>query len=193
MVREESVANDVLRRIRYLSSAAADALGSWRWSRTMGPRGAEEKRLARELVDEIACLRFGGAAGDDAATAFRRSYYDRLPDDGAKRQVRKLLLRMLRYGRYDRRVRLLLATACAELGMEEAAEDIALIREAAGRNISVNQLLRFRRERIKEAQERCQGPAGPAGRGRKSQRSERGRSMSARLVIRQSFQPEETS
>jgi len=130
--------------------AVKDCILYFKWYRPLQKEKDPKQRLERELLIELLGVRLGGMTSNGAYVSFKRDYYDRLASDKEKCEVRKALLRMLRYGRYSVSHKVIMALACSDLRMDEAAADIALVREASARNMSMKQLHRFNRERERE-------------------------------------------
>lgn len=130
--------------------AVTDCIMYFKWYRPLQKEKDPQKRLEKELLLELLGVRLGGMASSGAYVSFKKDYYERLASEKEKCDVRKALLRMLRYERYSVSQKVMIASACSDLNVDEAAEEIALVREAAARNMSMKQLYKFKRERARE-------------------------------------------
>jgi len=164
MMREAFAEEHVIRNVIVgLLDAIRESILYFKWYRPMQRERDPQKRLEKELLYELLGVRFDGMAEHGACASFKQNYYDRLSTDAARSDVRNALLRMLRYGRYSIPKKVLIAQACGDLGMDEAVADSALVREADARNMTMRQLLRFKRERAREL-DRYQGEMISSGR-----------------------------
>ncbi len=108
------------------------------------------KRLEKELWIEISGVRFGGMAASGVYATFKPDYYDKLPSEEAKADVRKALLSMIRSDDYSVLQKEAIAYVCADLKMQEAEKDVSFVREASARCMTIPQLRRFKRHRDRE-------------------------------------------
>lgn len=121
-----------------------------KWYRPLKRERDPSKRLELELWVEISGARFGGMSASGAYVTFKSDYYDKLTTEAEQVQVRRVLLSMLRSRKYSVFQKEALAYVCSSLRMEEAARDVALVREASARGMTMQQLHRFNRDRERE-------------------------------------------
>ncbi len=108
------------------------------------------RRLRKELWMEIAGTRLNGMGANGTPLNFRKKYYDKLPSEEARAGVRKALLSMIRSRDFPVLQKEILASICADLGMDEAEEDISFVREASARCMTISELRRFKRQQERE-------------------------------------------
>jgi hypothetical protein len=121
-----------------------------KWDRPLRKEQDLRKRLELELWLEISGARLGGMASSGSLITFKKNYYEKISTEKEKADVRQTLLSMLRSLRYTVFQKEAIAYVCSALGMEEAFEDIALVREASARSMSMKQLYRFKRDQKRE-------------------------------------------
>ena len=130
--------------------AVRDSILYVKWYRPLLREKDPQKLLEKRLLFELSGVRQGGMAASGAYVSFKKDYYDRLPSHKDKSDARKTLLGMLRSERYSVSQRQSIASVCSDLGMDEASADIALVREAVARGMSMRQLFRYKRTRARE-------------------------------------------
>jgi hypothetical protein len=161
VLKEEgaSPAEAVRAGIVRLCDAIRDVIMYFKWYRPMSSLRDLDRRLEKRLLFELIGVRYGGMAMSGAYVEFRKDFYDTLATDREKNEVRRALFWMLRSGQYAVSVKQMIAFVCADLNMEEAAADIALVQEAAARNMSMRDLYRFKQEQARELKRRITGTA----------------------------------
>lgn len=84
-----------------------------------------------KLWMEMSGVTLGGQAADGAWATYKQYYYDKLPTEYEKNKVRNALLSMLKSNDYDISKKAILAHVCADLGIEDALQDVNdLLRQA---------------------------------------------------------------
>jgi hypothetical protein len=142
----EPYTDNVLRKgIVNVLDTIGDCIMYFKWFRPLKKEKDPEKRLEIQLWLEISGARLGGMASSGAYVTFKTDYYDKLPED-EKTAVRKTLLTMLRSDSYTVLQKDAIVYVCSSLRMEEASKDIALVREASARGMSMRQLYRYKRD-----------------------------------------------
>ncbi len=102
------------------------------------------KRLEIMVWRKIVGFGQGGMASSGAHVAFKKEYYEKLGTDAEKTEVRNILLAMLKSSKYSVFEKEAIAYVCSDLGIEGAREDVALVREASARGMTMRQLSDFK-------------------------------------------------
>ena len=131
-----------------------DVIRDWimyfKWYRPLKHERNPHRRLELQLWLEISGVHLGGVSSGVEREAFKKNYYDKITMEMEKAAVRQTLLSMLRSHKYTVFQKEAIADVCSSLGMEEAFDDIALVREAAARSMSMSQLFRFKCAQARE-------------------------------------------
>lgn len=86
----------------------------------------------------------GGMASSGAHVSFRKEYYEKLGSEEEKTEVRNILLTMLKSTKYSVFEKEAIAYVCSDIGIEGAREEVALVREASARGMTMQQLSDFK-------------------------------------------------
>jgi hypothetical protein len=148
-MREEG-AMDILRRIMSFLDVIRDIVLYFKWYRPMKTMRDPDERLEKKLLFELTGVRYGGMAMSGAYVSFKKDYYDTITSADEKWNIRRALLRMLRSPRYTVSQKEMIAYICSDIGMNEAATDIAFVREAVAREMTLRQLYRFKLDQERE-------------------------------------------
>jgi hypothetical protein len=154
MIAESFIDSAFRRAIVRVLDAIVDLIAYIKWYRPLHTERDPNRRLELELWLEISGARLGGMGASSAYVAFKSEYYDKLATEAEQAEVRRVLLSMLQSRGYSVFQKEAIAYVCSSLGMEAAARDVALVREASARGMTMHQLQRFNRDRERELRRR---------------------------------------
>lgn len=119
--------------LRELIIKLNDRFIDWVVNRPLRREKDPQKRFEIKLWLEISGAFLGGQARDGAWTNYKRYYYDKLPSEDEKKQVRSILLTMLKSNKYSISNKAIIAQVCADLEVKDALQDVInLLQQAKG-------------------------------------------------------------
>jgi hypothetical protein len=138
--------NSIRHNIVWFLDKIQDCVLYFRWYRPLKREKNPQKRLEKRLWIEIAGIGLGGMGSSGAYVMFKTDHYEKLSSEKEKAEVRKVLLSMLKSDKYTVSQKEAIAFVCSDLQVEGTEEDISLVREAAVRMMTMQQLADFKRK-----------------------------------------------